>query len=194
MGPANMNNSTVGSTALPYSVHEVDLEGRIHLTSKYRSHFRFMQDSGLCTSSLQPQYSHPWLIKPNGLWFCFNMLAPNCSKRSKCTSCPAACAPLTAWGVVISCRNMAKVDYCLSCSYIYCRVRSAVPITTSPTLGTEGASRNPLEWGMGQKQSTRLLLTFCFCKAKLKYVLFCGTLWAKPQWNYCQPSLILFIL
>lgn len=93
MEPTNMNNSTIGSTAFPYSVHE--LEGRIHLTSKSRSHFRFIKYSGLCTSLLHPQHSHPRLIKPNGLWFCFNMLSPEVQQeRSKCSSCHAACAPL----------------------------------------------------------------------------------------------------
>lgn len=67
MGPANMNNGTTGSTVFPYSVHELDLEGRIHLTSKSRRHFRFVKDSDLPMSSLQPQHSHPRLMKPNGL-------------------------------------------------------------------------------------------------------------------------------
>lgn len=67
MGPANTNDGPVGSTVFPYSVRELDLEGRIHVASESRPHFRFIKDSGLCISSLQPQCSHPRLIKPNGL-------------------------------------------------------------------------------------------------------------------------------
>lgn len=173
----HVRTSTTGSTALLNAVHELGLQGRAHCTSKSRPHFRFIRDSGLCMSSATG--SHPRLIKANGLWFFINKMSSELQQlRSKYVPCSAACA--LVWlpvGVAIFCRRMGRFHYFLRCF-----------------RRTQEASRSPLEWETGQKQNTQLLLLGCFCIANAKYVLFCRRRWVKPQWSYCQPSLILFVL